>query len=89
MFFLALGIGFAFFLRHTYHTGEGIDDRAIFLTPFLILYGLMVTVQPAMFIPKGSFRQAPMIYKMMNIIVGVVGIGLGIYLRAVVFANWK
>ena len=86
---LAIGIGLALFLRHTYQTGEGIDDRAIILAPYLILYGLMVTVQPALFIPKGKFRQAPAIYKIMNVMVGLVGVGLGIYLRFVTFAEWK
>lgn len=86
---LALGIGLAFFLRSTYQSGEGIDDRAIFITPYLILYGLMITVQPVLFIPKGKFRQAPAIYKVMNVMVVVIGIGLGFYLRFVTFAAWK
>ena len=87
--FLLFGIGLVWWLKHTYDTGGGIEERSILLGPVLLLYGLVITVQPGMMITRGDWRQTPFPKKMLHIAMIVVGFGTGIYLRLVVFKDWK
>ena len=86
---LLIGIGLSIWLKYAYNSGSTIGQTLVMLTPFLCLHGLVITLQPRLFIPKGEFRSAPPLNKFIYVSIIVVGIGLGVYLRFVVFKDWK
>lgn len=85
---LALGIALAFYLKNAYETGDTTSMNAIFFTPYLILHGFSIVVNPRLLILRGEFTSAPIGDKIASIAIAVIGIGLGVLLKFTVFAAW-
>lgn len=86
---LAIGIGLAIMLKHDYDIGNSTSEDAIIVTPYLLLEGLLVVLNPGLLIMRGQFLKAPMSLKIIHIAVLVVGMGIGVVLRNTLFANWQ
>ncbi len=86
--FLLIGIGFAVWLKNSFATGAGIEDRIFFVAPFMLLYGLAIVIQPRILLYRGEFHSAAPLYKFLNIVLVVVGLGLALYLRHTLFKDW-
>ena len=83
-----MGIGLSFWLKSVHETGGEIDERAIIFTPLLLLYGLVGMVYPDVMIGRGQFTRAPLGLKIFSILLALVGVGLGLWMRFVVFQSW-
>jgi hypothetical protein len=57
---LVLGIGIMIYLKFAYDNASSIAENLVLIVPFLLLYGIVITLQPHLFIAKGEFRDAPM-----------------------------
>jgi hypothetical protein len=86
---LAVGLGMAVWFRHAYMTRAEVATEWVMLTPFLILYGLTISIQPSALVLKGEFASAAPRDKWLNVVVFFVGLGLGLYLNFVVFREWN
>ncbi len=84
-----IGIGIAFWLRNVYAAGGEITDKVIFFAPILILYGGISVIAPDVFLVRNEWATAPAGKKAINIVVLLVGVGIGLWLRFTVFAAWK
>jgi hypothetical protein len=87
--FLVIGVGLSVWLKHAYDTGESITDKLTIGAPALCLFGLGITIQPRLLILKGEFGTAPPRYKIATILLLVVSLGLGFYVRFALFKDWK
>ena len=86
---LCIGIGIAVWLKNVHDTGGTIEERAVIFTPMLILYGGLSTVAPDMFLARGEWGQASGAKKLINVVVMLIGVGIGLFLRFSVFSAWK
>jgi len=82
---LLLGMGGAFWLKQVYDTRGGIPDIVIFVTPFLIILGLVGIAQPNL-MKSLDRRNKP---HPLMVLTMVFSIALGVALRAFVFKGWE
>ena len=83
-----IGVGMCFWLKSAHDAGGSMDERAIILPPILILVGLSAVINPALLISGKDYATAPMATRVISILIAVVGAGIGLWLRYVVFKNW-
>lgn len=86
---LCLGIGIAVWLKNAHDSGGSIENRAVIFAPMLILYGGLSAVAPDMFLVRGEWAQASGAKKLINVVVMLIGLGIGLFLRFSVFSAWK
>jgi hypothetical protein len=86
--FLATGIVLVAWQGYAFGSGGFIGEGSVIITPFLLLYGAAVIARPPLLILKGEFHKAPALYKVIYIALFVVGFGIGLYIRFVVFRRW-
>ena len=86
---LAIGIGIAIWLKNVYTSGGTITDKAVVFAPILILYGGISVISPDVFLVRNEWATASASKRAINIVVLLLGAGIGLWLRFTVFAAWK
>ena len=86
---LGVGIGIAFWLKGVHDNGGEFPEKAMFFMPILILYGGLMAILPDTLLVRGEWSNATTAKKAINIVVTLVGVGIGLFLRFVVFSDWK
>jgi hypothetical protein len=83
-----VGIALACWLKSAHDTGGTIEDRAIIFTPVLLLFGFAAMINPALMIGRGEFSTAPAAIRVLSVLITVLSLGIGLWLRFVVFKDW-
>ena len=86
---LGIGIAIGFWIKSIHDTGGSFEERIVILAPVLVLYGGFMAVVPDMVMDRGEWGSANAGKKAVNIILILVSVGIGLWLRFGVFADWK
>ena len=86
---LGLGIGIAVWLKGIHDNGGSFPEKAMIFMPILVLFGGVMAIAPDTLLVRGEWNNASTAKKAINIVVTLVGIGIGLFLRFVVFGDWK
>ena len=86
-----MGLSGAARFWQVYHQGESFYSKDLGYTPFLILMGLGILIEPRILLAGFSDPEHPVPtrFKALAFVLAVVGFGIGLYLRTVVFRDWK
>ena len=86
---LGVGIWIAVWLKGIHDSGGNFPEKAMIFMPLLILYGGLMAIAPDTILARGEWTHATAAKKAINIVVTLVGVGIGLFLRFVVFSGWK
>jgi hypothetical protein len=86
----ALGVCLALVFRNVYRTGgELFSEKLLMLTPLLLLVGLTTMIEPRIVRSfKSEGTNLPVLFKAVYVVLFLIAIAIGVYMRFVVFKEW-
>ena len=86
---MGISIAIGFWLKGVYARGESVSDNAMVLAPLVGIYGLFMMIAPDLLLTRGEWGTAPAGKKVINIVIGLLGAGIGLWIRYGIFKAWK
>jgi hypothetical protein len=84
-----IGLGVTYWLKSVYDSGGSIDERAFVVGPAGTFFGLASVVQPRIFLAgRRDGPPQPPVYRVLAIVIGLLGVGLGLLVRFTLFKEW-
>lgn len=62
------------------------DQRIVFFAPVLVVLGIAGIVEPRIFLTRTENQ--PAIFKVLQVVVMLIGAGIALYIRTIVFKDW-
>jgi hypothetical protein len=91
LLFILLGIGISCHLIWAYREGNRLFSKDLTSAPVALILGLGIVLEPRIWLvwrPQ-SGNTPPFIYKVVSTALIIVAVGIGLYLRYVVFKDWQ